>query len=366
MLEDLLGRVAEQKEVQAITDTVPEAASQKAVATFELLGRLIDFDTSIDALLAPIIGVLEATADVDVLATMKRVLLRIRTGLLSNESMSRVALLGFVRRHVLVDGDVGAAERQEATAKARAVARQRVDKRGGGLSAYRTDTFLVPANPRQQRGAARDDAWENNRHLLADLSLALFSTALSRRVFDLRDDTQRAELDSFVPLLADVLDSRHDALVDGALSSLSYLVTQPLPSLDKTLSRVARRTFALLERLPASSPLVKAALRLVTVVLRQGKGVKFTREQLAALTRFVVDDIDKLRQHSTTFALLRAVLHRALLIPDLYELMTRVATLMVRCETAAVRDQSRSLFVLFLVNYPLGSEALQRHLSFGK
>jgi uncharacterized protein (DUF1810 family) len=71
LLEDLLGRVAEQKEVQAIVETVPgararvcvcvltcdvcaEAAAQKAYSAFTLLARTIDARTTLAALLAPL------------------------------------------------------------------------------------------------------------------------------------------------------------------------------------------------------------------------------------------------------------------------------------------------------------------------
>ena len=58
------------------------------------------------------------------------------------------------------------------------------------------------------------------------------------------------------------------------------------------------------------------------------------------------------------------MLQRKLVIPEVYDIMTRVQEMMVRSQTASIRQLCSSVLLQFLLDYPVGNKRLQQHLHF--
>lgn len=60
----------------------------------------------------------------------------------------------------------------------------------------------------------------------------------------------------------------------------------------------------------------------------------------------------------------QAVLQRKLVVPEVYDIMTRVQEMMVRSQSSPVRQLCSSVLLQFLLDYPVGDKRLQQHLHF--
>lgn len=60
----------------------------------------------------------------------------------------------------------------------------------------------------------------------------------------------------------------------------------------------------------------------------------------------------------------QAVLQRKLVVPEVYDIMTRVQEMMVRSQAAPIRQLCSSVLLQFLLDYPVGDRRLQQHLHF--
>jgi U3 small nucleolar RNA-associated protein 20 len=63
-------------------------------------------------------------------------------------------------------------------------------------------------------------------------------------------------------------------------------------------------------------------------------------------------------------SLLKAIVSRKLLVPELYDMMNRVAQLMVTSYVVPVRQLCSQILLQFLLDYPLGKKRLQQHMDF--
>ena len=62
--------------------------------------------------------------------------------------------------------------------------------------------------------------------------------------------------------------------------------------------------------------------------------------------------------------LLKAILSRKLLSPDVYDCVDAVFKLLIRSQSASVRSAAGQLLLIFLVEYPLGPKRLRQHIDF--
>ena len=61
---------------------------------------------------------------------------------------------------------------------------------------------------------------------------------------------------------------------------------------------------------------------------------------------------------------MQAVLQRKLVVPEVYDIMTKVQEMMVRSQAAPIRQLCATVLLQFLLDYPVGDRRLQQHLQF--
>ena len=61
---------------------------------------------------------------------------------------------------------------------------------------------------------------------------------------------------------------------------------------------------------------------------------------------------------------MQAILQRKLVVPEVYDIMTKVQEMMVWSQSAPVRQLCSSVLLQFLLDYPVGDRRLQQHLHF--
>lgn len=101
----------------------------------------------------------------------------------------------------------------------------------------------------------------------------------------------------------------------------------------------------------------------MTVLIRDVKYHTIEVEQLKMLLLYVEQDLHNYEKQATAFGLLRAIISRKLIVPELNEVMQKVAELSIVSEASHVRLQSRVVFHQYVMDYPLGNK-LEDHISF--
>lgn len=75
-------------------------------------------------------------------------------------------------------------------------------------------------------------------------------------------------------------------------------------------------------------------------------------------------DLEEADRQAVLFQLLRAIMSRKFVAPEIYDLMDRVAEILVTNQSSNVREICRSIYLQFLLDYPQGRGRLKSSLAF--
>lgn len=101
----------------------------------------------------------------------------------------------------------------------------------------------------------------------------------------------------------------------------------------------------------------------MAILVREVSYYTVTTDQLKVLLIYAEQDLHDFDRQATAFGLLKAIINRKLIIPEIHDVMDKVAELSIISEHPHVRLQSRQVFHQFLMEYPLGKK-LEPHLVF--
>ncbi|BBG99023.1 hypothetical protein Prudu_008586 [Prunus dulcis] len=161
-------------------------------------------------------------------------------------------------------------------------------------------------------------------------------------------------LDPFVLLLGKCLNSK----------CLTPLVRLPLPAIESQADNIKAALFGIAESsVNTGSSLMQSCLRLLTVLLR-GTKISLSSDQLHLLIQLpLFVDLEK-NPSFVALSLLKAIVNRKLIVPEIYDLVTRVAELMVTSQVEPIRHKCSKILLQFLLDYRLSEKRLQQHLDF--
>lgn len=75
-------------------------------------------------------------------------------------------------------------------------------------------------------------------------------------------------------------------------------------------------------------------------------------------------DLEEADRQATLFQVLRAVMARKFVAPEIYDLMNKVAEMLVTNQSSNVREVCRAIYLQFLLDYPQGRGRLKESLAF--
>lgn len=220
--------------------------------------------------------------------------------------------------------------------------------------------------------------WSNPAHTAAVVfGLQIFQIAL-------RKDTQERSptlLDPFVRLLTDcVCSSRDTDVLRLSMKSFGSLLSVDLPSLTMYASTLSTQTVDLLASSGGNEELQHSCFKLLTFLLQktgdreealatQGGNdltdkVDLLKDQskMDLLISFIRQSVIESEQHSHAISLLKAILACTYSSPDLYDLMECILEQSVRSPKESLRQQCSSVYLSFLMNYPMSEDRLEQEL----
>ena len=363
---DIMGEVAEEKNVEAIAIKMKETKHMRSFESMRLVAQVISFPTQVPTILGPVRKNLPKTFSPKNRVKVETMLKQIALGLQSNPSVSQETL--FVVVHGLLEDGL---KEEKAVAVALAAKNQaKLEGNGGGRLTKTATGKSAELNYSKDRIGNNKDAvatgmGTRNAHLLSEFALQLFFSHLKKVKISFQDQLTLSMLDPLVDLFFRFLTSKYDGILSGVMRCLSILVKLPLPSVDKFGAKMSKLVFNMAQRSgKTDTPVMQACFQLLITLIRHCKTAKLTNEQLRLLLLFPVFSDLESTTGSTALSLLKAVVSRKLLVPELYDMMTRVSGVMVQSQLPPVRQVCSQIFLQFLLDYPLGAKRLQQHLDF--
>ncbi|CAJ1855344.1 unnamed protein product [Sphenostylis stenocarpa] len=341
---DILGDVAEQKEVEKIASKMKETRKKKSFESLKLVAQSITFKSYALKLLAPVTAHLQKHIRPNVKGKLENMLHHIATGIESNPSVDQTDLFIFIYG-IVEDGlkdEIGwhenkflKLEDKDSRVKTKRISKGHVVAKGLMCS-----------------------------HLITVFGLRIFHKRMKNMKQDVKDENTLSLLDPFVKLLCDGLSSKYEDILSTSLGCLAILVKLPLPSLQQHAERVKASLLDIAQGLvSSSSPLMQSCLTLLTVLLRNTK-ISLTSDQINLLIHLPIFlEVDK-NPSLVALSLLKGIVSRKLVVPEIYDLVTRVAELMVTSQMDAIRKKCSKILLQFLLDYRLSEKRLQQHLDF--
>ncbi|KAG0232192.1 U3 snoRNP protein [Actinomortierella wolfii] len=344
LMNDIFGETGIEKETEEITGKMKEAKSNLSFHSFELLAGVIEFK-HMGLIMVPIKEVLSETEVVKVVRKVDEVLRRLATGLNNNPRFDTQDVLIFC--HGLISQNLALSRSKEEVKKERS--RQEIN-------------FTVNL---KRPGAVTMDCFPANAHRFVAFGLNIFRAALNRNKFDVRDAQQLRMLDPFVQVVGNGTFSKYPDVIGLSLKIMCILAKLKLPSLESGMPVVIKQTFAIVKAQGSTkSELSQNCFRMLAVAIRECKSVEIKDAQLTMLLSMIQPDLEEPERQSTTFSLIRAIVSRKFVVPEMYDLMLQISEIMVTSQSQQARELCRNALLQFLLDYPQGRGRLRNQMNF--
>ncbi|KAF9258369.1 hypothetical protein L218DRAFT_1080452 [Marasmius fiardii PR-910] len=319
-----------------------KASSSKGLDSFAVTAKHITL-SSVSSLLLPLRSIMQETETSKVMHRVDDVLKHVANGLNANTHIQPADLLSLC--HTLIT-------QNSRFLKTDAPRRQKQAK-----------NHVIVQTKRQE--TVETDHYANNSFRFIVFGLDLLQTALRRSRFDFRDSNIISRLQSMVVAVGNTLYSTNSFVLTSGLRAVAGLIKCPLDSLERSLPVFIRQILEIIKRLGnTESDVAQNALKTLAVILRDGPAVTVKEKDLAFLLELIGPDLEEPSRQGSVFQMLRAIISRKFVVPEIYDLMDRVSEIMVTSQSPQVQELCRSVLLQFLLDYPQGKGRLRNQMTF--
>eukprot|EP00124_Ichthyophonus_hoferi_P003712 Ihof_evm2s341 gene=Ihof_evmTU2s341 len=349
LIQDIFGRVAEEKNVVAIAGKMKEAKAKKGPESYELVARAMSFKQLYNILM-PLRDIMVTTEDSKVVKTIEDVMKHIVVGVTANPTADIPTILQVVHSLVSENSKLSRMATKEAAKKTK-----------------REHNYHVQALSTRETKRPASYYLQTHAHMFVEFGMNLLYSNIKRGRIEGSNQEHLQMLDPLVAMLSDQLKSKYDKVVMQSLRCLSFCFRYKLPTLEVSVPHLAVRCFKLLNRAGVgsiSSEMHQASFKLLTTIIRDYPSYHVPEDHLRHLLSVAKTDLEATERQSSTFSMLRAIVARKLVVPEVYDLMTQVSEMAVRSTVSSTRTMSVQIFTTYLLDYPLGERLLKKHLEF--
>ncbi|CAG8539994.1 2130_t:CDS:2, partial [Acaulospora colombiana] len=319
------------------------SASSKGLDSMTILSRFVS-PSSISHVLTPIKSIMYETESTKVMSLVDETLKRISGGLNSNTSLDPAALLSLC--HSLISQN--AKFLQEKLAQAR-------KEKGKNAFTVQTKRDLPQAL----------NHYAHNSYRFVVLGLDLFVVAFRRNRFDFKSQDTISRLEPMLSVIGNTLYSAATEVVVLGLKAAAAILRAPLSSASKSLPVIIRQQVQIIKQSGSTeSEVAQAALKSLAAVLRECTGAQLKENDLKFLIQTMEPDLEEVERQAAVFSLLRSIIARKLVVPEIYDMMDKVASVMVTNQSTQVQETCRNILLQFLLDYPQGKGRLRKQMTF--
>lgn len=150
-----------------------------------------------------------------------------------------------------------------------------------------------------------------------------------------------------------------------ALKIVAIIVKCPLASLDASVPVFLRQIIGIVKQAGStSSDLVQTALKSLAIIMRDYRKAEIKEDDLLFLVELLSSDLEEPNRQASAFSLLRAIVSKKFVVPEIYDVMDRVSELLVTNQAPSVRELCRLTLLQFLLDYPHGHGRLRNQMAF--
>ncbi|KAG5635562.1 hypothetical protein H0H81_010863 [Sphagnurus paluster] len=217
----------------------------------------------------------------------------------------------------------------------------------------------------KRQEAVKVDHYSNNSFRFVAFGLDLFNTALRRNRFDFRDTELISRLDAMVVVVGNTLYSISAPVLLVGLRAAAGLSKCPLKALDKSLPVYVRQILDIIQQAGnTESEVVQVSFKSLATILRDGPAVQVKEKDLVYLLELLSPDLEDPERQASVFTMLRAIVARKFVVPEIYDLMDKVSEIMVISQSTQVQELCRGVLLQFLLDYPQGKGRLRKQMTF--
>uniref|UniRef100_A0A8C4WNT3 Small subunit processome component 20 homolog n=1 Tax=Eptatretus burgeri TaxID=7764 RepID=A0A8C4WNT3_EPTBU len=351
---ELFGDIAETKRVPGILRRVVEARACRSYAVYQTLSRFLSCGL-LTKLISPLKEVVDRTGKYETIAKVQEVLRRIVQGLMENTAIGFEDLI--LLSHSLV------------TQSLPFLSGNRKGRKKETNQEKPKSCLLLPPSPKRG-GEIAVVGVKTNSHVMVEFGLQVLKCSLRKRKLMGSNKKALEMLDPFVPLLCNCLESQHIPVITLSLCCLECVLSFEIPALHESSVALTRHLFSLLKNYASTGAgvgdnfvLVLSCFKTITAMLRNRKCDDLSENQLQVLLGYVEEDVHDNSRQATAFSLLKAILDRKLMVPEMNDVMKKVAQMSISSHVEPIRVQCRKVYLTFIMEYPL-ERKLQEHLEF--
>ncbi|ORY12603.1 U3 snoRNP protein Utp20 [Clohesyomyces aquaticus] len=339
IMDDIFGITGQEKDAEEYISKMKEVKSSKSYDSMDIIARSAT-PAHLAELIWPIKSLLLERLNGKMVQKIDELLRRIGLGILQNPTVKDRDILVFCYELI-----------------------QEVYKTNANPGSKQEDSknrrYLINMRDAAKSGARGSSSF----HIY---KITRFSLDVLRNVLRKHEELQTPQnLTGFLPVMGDAMVQGQEEVQISAIRLLTTIIKVPLPSMDSDCPVYVTEAVRTIRNAPSTNTeLAQASLKLIAAILRDRPNATIKERDLALLLKRMLPDLDEPDRQGVTFAFLRAIMNRKIVITEVYEVMHKVAEMMVTNHTRSARDVARSHYFQFLMDYPQAKNRFTKQLEF--
>ena len=216
-----------------------------------------------------------------------------------------------------------------------------------------------------RKSALEDQGKAFSRSKLSNL--IRFALEVVRSVLAKHKDLRTsANVEGFLPVIREAISQGQDDVKLSAIRLFTTILVVPNSQISSDATAYMKNAANIIEQSQSTTDdLSQACLKLISTILRTKADISIPEETIAGLLKKVKPDLQMVGRQGVAFNLLRSIISRKIVVPEVYELIDgEVAAIFVRDHDRATRDLARGVYIEFIMDYPQGKKRFSKQLSF--
>ncbi|CAN6649800.1 U3 small nucleolar RNA-associated protein 20 [Trichomonascus vanleenenianus] len=352
IMEDTFGATGSDKDAEEYTSKMKEVKQHKSFDSAQILASNVTLST-FSAIIQPVKAILlYEKLSLTIERKIEELLRRVAQGMYHNVEAGQESVL--VMCHELYKMCQNVEEKEQ---KKHERAKQETSR--DLIKREQEQHFLVTLDSRHW--GEKDVIYVKNLYLLIRFIVDALRTVFGRY----ENLLQVKYVMGFMPMLEESLQSSYESVQISTVRLLTLVIKLPLPDMTEKMKTFGRQTLGLVKSCPSTNAeLCQAGLKFLSTMLRQKDSFTMKDGAIAYILERIRPDLEEPDRQGVTFTFIKSVLSKKIILSEVYDIMDKIAEVMVTNHSKMIRDTCRSAYFQFLTDYPQGKGRLTKQLKF--